>query len=347
MYPGDYLMYRKQKLNVCSWNVRGIYKKTEKYNKLEDNDFTEQLKNYDIIGLVETHCGPDDQIHLDGYYSFQLNRPKLKSAKKYSGGIALLIKLQIKSGIKILEHRNSDYIWIKMSKIFFGLEQDLYMCLTYIPPPESNYLKRMGEETLEYISKDIQKYQKGGQVIIMGDMNAHTGMELDMINDDDDKYQLHDLEYQLDSQNIPQRNNVDSKIDARGKDLIDLCVSAKLRILNGRKFGDLLGNFTCHKYNGSSVVDYMIVDESLFHTINFFQVHKFLNDLSDHCKISCAINILVNNSKITEGDQIKMNPVEKGYKWSKNSAFLFQTALTNPEIKDSIHSFLANKYICQ
>ena len=38
-------------------------------------------------------------------------------------------------------------------------------------------------------------------------------------------------------------------------------------MLNGRCTGDLTGNFTCHNYRGSSVVDYCSIYESLL--INF------------------------------------------------------------------------------
>lgn len=37
---------------------------------------------------------------------------------------------------------------------------------------------------------------------------------------------------------------MDSKLDNRGRDLLDLCVSNQLRILNGRTFGDTIGSYT-------------------------------------------------------------------------------------------------------
>jgi hypothetical protein len=49
----------------------------------------------------------------------------------------------------------------------------------------------------------------------------------------------------------------------RGKQLLEFCVTTKLRILNGRVIGDLFGKYTCHKPTGSSVVDYIILSEEL------------------------------------------------------------------------------------
>ena len=58
-----------------------------------------------------------------------------------------------------------------------------------------------------------------------------------------------------------KRNSYDNKLDARGRPLLELCVTTKMRILNGRVIGDLFGKYTCHKPTGSSVVDYIILSE--------------------------------------------------------------------------------------
>jgi hypothetical protein len=40
------------------------------------------------------------------------------------------------------------------------------------------------------------------------------------------------------------RNSYDNKLDARGKQLLEFCVTTKMRILNGRVIGDLFGKYT-------------------------------------------------------------------------------------------------------
>ena len=40
-----------------------------------------------------------------------------------------------------------------------------------------------------------------------------------------------------------------------------MCISSRLRILNGRTFGDSTGKFTSYQYNGSSVVDHCLISE--------------------------------------------------------------------------------------
>ena len=86
----------------------------------------------------------------------------------------------------------------------------------------------------------------------MGDFNARTGNESDTINPDKSD-ELFDINF---TSPPPARNSRDTDLDQRGKDLLDLCKSADLHIVNGRKTGDLFGDFTCIKYNGNSVVDY-------------------------------------------------------------------------------------------
>ena len=64
-----------------------------------------------------------------------------------------------------------------------------------------------------------------------------------------------------------------------------------LRILNGRCTGDVTGNFTCHNYRGSSIVDYCSKSESLLTKIIFFTVHTFLPEYSDHRQISAMLQV--------------------------------------------------------
>ena len=91
---------------------------------------------------------------------------------------------------------------------------------------------------------------------------------------------------------ISPRNNQDQVINDRCLFLIDMCISAQLRILNGKKLGDLTGDLTCHKHNGNSSIEYCIVSQNLFNEINLFEVGNHLSDLSDHSKIYCIVIIL-------------------------------------------------------
>ena len=85
-------------------------------------------------------------------------------------------------------------------------------------------------------------------------MNARTACGDDHLRNDTDLFIPDPIPYIMD-EDLPSRNNQDLTTNERGKSILDMCISSGLRILNGRKPGDSLGYFTCHKYNGSSTVD--------------------------------------------------------------------------------------------
>ena len=123
---------------------------------------------------------------------------------------------------------------------------DIFICVAYIPPSDSQYLASRGVDILEQIQNSISKYSKLGQVVLTGDLNARTGHDVDFVTEDSDKSLPLDFHYLTDKQ-ITFRNSLDSTINARGKEILEICISARLRILNGRKIGDTLGYHTCHK----------------------------------------------------------------------------------------------------
>lgn len=93
---------------------------------------------------------------------------------------------------------------------------------------------------------------------------------------------------------VNDRNSQDTIVDVRGRDIIDICIGNKLRILNGRTLGDSKGKYTCYKPVGCSVIDYFIVSESLMSQILYMTVSDFITDFSDcHCKLSLTIFSLI------------------------------------------------------
>ena len=74
--------------------------------------------------------------------------------------------------------------------------------------------------------------------------------------------------------NLTKRQNFDNIVNDHGKQLLDLCKTCDLRILNGRSKGDTLGKFTFHSINGISTVDYIIVSHDLFTSVQGFAVKQ-------------------------------------------------------------------------
>ena len=338
MMTNQNMFHSKCNIKIAHWNMEGM-RLSGSYPKTEDPKFLEIVKQHDIICLTETHCGEEQKITIHGYRCFQICRAKSKKSKRYHGGIAVLYKESLKPGLKFLQHKNNDYAWIKLSKHFFNISKDTYMCVAYIPPENSPVYKARGQNTLEFIEKDIMYYYNLGSVILVGDLNARTGTELDFIENDVEKHQTDNNEFYILDKNIVQRNSEDKTLCKRGKTLIELCNTAQIRIINGRCIGDIQGQFTCFKYNGSSVVDYLITDETNMKNIKYFEVLNFIGDLSDHCCLSFALKC--NYTELLKLSQYNVTAFPATFKWDSSCISAFQTALTEPRITGMINKFMS------
>ena len=90
---------------------------------------------------------------------------------------------------------------------------------------------------------------------------------------------------------MPTRMSCDDRIYEFSTQVLNLCKSSNLRILNGRTIGDSLGKYTCYKWNGCSVVDYAIYDGDFLRSVLSFKVLDILDSWSDHCPITLNLNI--------------------------------------------------------
>ena len=323
-------------LSFCVWNVGGLISKI--HNKLQDPLFIQTINKYDIIMLTETHLGYDAQVNLSGYKYFPVCR-NISKNKRHFGGLGLLIRDKIRPGVKILENKSKDFQWLKLEKNFFNLTKDIMLCLAYIIPANSNFSIHSGGQVLEYIEEDVKHFlSKNNSVVICGDLNARTGSEVDFINNDTKgEFIPVDDNYDCDIY-IEPRNSMDRKIDERGKQLLDLCIGTKMRILNGRFLGDTRGKFTCIKPTGNSVVDYVIVSEDLVSKTLYFKVSDFISTLSDcHCMLSFGILATYTSNEIVKTNY---ESFPGRYKWDKLSAEKFQKALTSEECTKMIDEFL-------
>jgi hypothetical protein len=225
-------------------------------------------------------------------------------------------------------------LWCKLSKHYFKTNRDIYLAVVYLPPENSTYAKSNGQDIIDKLESDIRHYSQLGSILIMGDLNVCTSMEPDYIKDDTDKFTIPTsvINYTPDVQ-ISDRLNQDAVINERGKEIPDLCVSASLRILNARKPGDSMGSFTCHKYNGSSTVDYVLTSECLYESALYFHVHN-LCTLSDHCQISFCLNNL--SSVGNSSDVLELGTLPDKFKWDSTSSYKFQQALCSPDIQKEL-----------
>ena len=292
-------------LNVGVWNIHSLFSNVNnfKFNKLEDAAFEKRLKMFDILCLQEIQCGPKEtqSIYLNGYrlmiYAFHR---KISNNGRYYGGSLLLIKNEIREGIKIISDLNGDKIWIKMENKIFNFERDIYICFLYVPPLTSIYVKNLDYDLLQEVEGEMSRFSATGNVILAGDFNAKTNIENDFVSDIQDNHSpINEIEIYLSDKPIRRENQDEHPVDLQGQRMLDLCKCSQLRILNGRTKGDRTGKYTRFPLSvreSPSTLDYILTDLSILKKRKYFTVLRHFG-LSDHeCLL---ISIETQNFNIT------------------------------------------------
>ena len=128
-----------------------------------------------------------------------------------------------------------------------------------------------------------------------GDFNARIGQELDYVHHDPANYVPLFIDYNAD---YPlSRRSEDMVVNGYGKELLNLCISSHLRIVNGR-FGTYKykGSFTCFTQRGCSTVDYTLISSDFFNVVEDFYVGE-LSEHSDHCPLSLILRLPISKSR--------------------------------------------------
>ncbi len=223
---------------ITSYNIQGMFSSAFG-EKITNSDFVNIVYNSDIIILLETWSRSDSKSYTPPNYRElripSIKQPNVKNGRD-SGGNIVWFKEHLWQYIQPVK-KGTTHIWIKLKKEILCLDEDLYLCASYIPPRESPYYN---EDIFSTLQSEIIYFQSLGPVLLMGDLNARTGREADYISSDGDKYINSSHTYQ---QKIltKARQNYDNTVNTHGKQVLQLCKSRGLYIVNGRTKGDSLG----------------------------------------------------------------------------------------------------------
>ena len=149
----------------------------------------------------------------------------------------------------------------------------------------------------DQIRQDIADFRILGNIILLGDMNAHISpTTLDYIDLDsiDDFPPLPEVG-QSQPDTLMKQNTLELKeTDNHGELFISICQSSSLRILNGRCRGDYYGKFTRFpnsEEHKPSILDFAISDTELIkNRIKYFNV-SHLTSISGQCCIKLSLDI--------------------------------------------------------
>ena len=333
-------------LSIQCWNINGVFKNVNgfRYNKLHEPEFIGQTRNVDILGLVETqHTSDDyDELQIESYKCFPLCRKKLRQGRKH-GGIAAYVHLSVAKGVTRVPTPGSDAIVLKLDRVFFRQSKDVYLIFSYCSPANSSFTIRTESDPISGLEEIIASLGPNTDTLLFGDLNARTGLKFDYIKDEENTNLILSDNYEVDTVATFQRGNKDPVTNKYGEQLVSLCKSVPLRICNGRKLGDTLGNYTCHKWNGQSTVDYCLASPSIYSQISFLKVGKFYPLLSDHCPLSAALKCrFLSNQITTENYCFIPKPVKLA--WDKNIALKFENVIQSEESKAFLKNFAANGF---
>ena len=315
--------FQRVEFSFGSFNIQGGVT-----NKTRFSEVRELISSCDLFSLQETWLLPGESVSVPGFKAFKSNRKPKKKAKKGVDGVLVLYKSKYRKGITRQPSTNEkDIIWVKLDKTFFGFNKDIFVAAGYRPPREST----LGT-FYQKLEKDITKYSFKGDIILLGDLNSRIGKMDQNIShlyiDEQDNMTTRQLFIR------DTRTSQDMTSNKKGKELIELCDKSQLVILNGRKLGDIKGKFTCHKYNGSSVVDFIATSYNLYPKIKYFRV---LDPVwfSDHCPIICSmeVNIYRNEAEI-DSEYRSLQELPTKYNWDEEGAKLFEEEVNKSLIKE-------------
>ncbi len=333
-------------ISIGSWNVNGITHRPDKVDrvfKTEEPEFISYVNKHHIVGLLETQISASEKITINGYVTEQIGR-KISTNGRHYGGICIAIKENIAAGVSVLKSNGeTEYIWARLDKDFFNISRDLYVGFLYASPEKG--AKNFGIEVYDRIAKDIAEYCAKGKCLILGDMNAHTNVNPDFIENDEKGNDLIQLPDSYEADTASKRRNGDkSKVNEHGTSLLELCSDSGLRILNGRKFGDIFGKCT---YFGPmckepTLIDYGLVHKNDFKDVTMFKVQDLCH-LSDHCLIHACVTATVNQNGNDTSCRTRetLSEMPRKFIWEENRRTLFLENLNNPETKFQLRNFLA------
>lgn len=318
----------KKHLSFFTFNVEGLC------SKLEDPSFINCLNKFDVIVLLETWLPHGFQVNVPGFSSFSTYRRKHRKAKRCSGGLTILIKESLRKGVKFLPVSSDFFIWFKLDSSFFHTRRDIFVCATYIPPKNSSIYSSKDDTESPFLTLQSQllSFSRKGNIIICGDFNARTGNLKDFLecSNFDSHCPIDDL-----SDNLLSRNNRDSQISAFGRLLVETCIAFNLIILNGRTRGDFSGQFTCFTPNGSSVIDYAMVNKELFEYISFFAVNP---PSFNSCHSPLTFALLLDEVIVDKSGDSKLRDFPTAFRWDPLAKECFLSSLKSDSVSQSLES---------
>ena len=244
--------------------------------------------------LCDTWSNDSESFELEDfdYYDFP-QKYRHKNAKRASGG--LFVNNEIKRGVEILKNYKDVLLWVKLKwSDYFHIDSDIYIANVYVVPEHST---NVTNDAFGMLQCELANLPSNYKVLMCGDLNAATNIVADFLDQDIQETdidwlenvgadiendQTHAVYKYLNERGLLGRSSMDTrKIDKHGRDLLDLCKSTNMVILNGRIGLDKgIGHFTRIDTTGCSVVDYLLPSICMIDEVNILlYIHNYSNPI--------------------------------------------------------------------
>ena len=256
--------YGHENITLLTWNINGwtVDNKEIRAKVIE-------AQNADVCILIETHLYDDQKVTVNGYKCFPHNRSLTHvNARRNYGGVCVLVKNMLfnEYNVEVVD-KSYDGI-LALTLLNKNTDYCVLLIAGYLPPERSPW----GRDALSFYSHILTllyQYEYCDNVILTGDLNSRIGSEPDYITGIDD---------------VCNRRVLDKCKNAHGSALIDFLLDAKMCVCNGR-FDHQNDNWTCIKWNGTSVVDYFIVTIDCLKKCTAFEIFTAREMINKYCSI--------------------------------------------------------------
>ena len=221
--------------------------------------------HFAVITETFLDCSFDYDCVFPDYLKFYAPSSKLSTHGRNSGGVLLLIKKCFKKYIKEIKTNGDNLVIVKINKEVFGVNKDVILVAIYVPPEGSPfYAEKMVKDGIlsmeETLFQHFERELSDLSFIVIGDLNARTESK----QYEDELMMNYATDENLDLDNdYSARSSNDTMINNFGKSLLEFCFMFELFILNGIGNGVCDGGYTFVSPNGSSVIDYILLQSDL------------------------------------------------------------------------------------
>lgn len=238
------------------------------------------LRGEHIICFEETWLASEASAPLlHGYTVYNFPRVRYSDLNTHRGGTAIYLANHLAPHANSWKPTYHSKVGAQISWLHIGhhagLEDDLYIALCYFPPRPSQ--RNDAEEwqlIWDELEFDVAEATGLGDVLVLGDFNAHTGASMGRHSEDASR-----------------------PINASGRALLQLCSVTSLTIGNGTVVGDSSGAFTFwNSRELKSVTDYFLLSSRLHSTALRLEVQgpPPLASL-DHCPMRLSLKNLLSS----------------------------------------------------